>query len=157
MLIGCRSTFLFDTVTELQVSHPDSVAEMVAASRLSVLGEDGKVRSARSGTLQYGLDEVYQQRLTPLTRAYDDIRSAIPSAEACHIQVTDTFTTLAKPACFELPQAILDIVTNEPTGAVAVEYRRYIKTVLMPQFHRVTGMLNEHSAVIGDNLIYFAF
>eukprot|EP01052_Picozoa_sp_SAG31_P038251 SAG31_NODE_5075_length_2760_cov_1.322059_2_plen_125_part_00 len=72
-ILICRSYILHDTVTELQASHPDSVVEMVSASQLSLLGEDGKVRSARSGALIYGLDEVYQQGLT---RAYDDIRSA---------------------------------------------------------------------------------
>eukprot|EP01052_Picozoa_sp_SAG31_P043838 SAG31_NODE_7439_length_1689_cov_1.104403_2_plen_147_part_00 len=143
-----RLYFLRGTVLELQVSHPDSVSEMVAASRLSVISEDGKVRSARAGKLMYGLDEVYQQGLT---RAYDDDNSESPSAEAIHIQNTDTWTKLAKPICYELPQTILDIVTNEPTGPVAVEYRRYIKTVLMPLCRRVAGMLEqEHSAVIGN-------
>jgi hypothetical protein len=56
--------------------------------------------------------------------------------------------TFAQPYCDELPQAILDVVAAEPTGAIAQSYRRYIRTVWVPALQHVAELLKAHSAVI---------
>ena len=62
--------------------------------------------------------------------------------------MVNAILTFAKPYCDELPQAILDIVAAEPTGAIAHSYRRYIRTVWVPGVQHVAELLKAHSAVI---------
>ena len=73
---------------------------------------------------------------------------AAPSAAAVMIWLADALGKYAQPYCFELPQAILNIVAAEPAGAVAESYRRYMRTVLVPQVETAANLLTAHAATI---------
>jgi hypothetical protein len=143
-LTHARYCYVAHTVFEMEASHPEVVAEMLALSAaMFPVGADGKVTSARSGTL-------YWERSVPtqLTMAFGSNLLAMPSAAACSVRIVDTVLTYAKAFCDELPQAILDVVAAEPTGAIAHSYRRYIRTVWVPGVQHVAELLKAHSAVI---------
>ena len=42
----------------------------------------------------------------------------------------------------------MNIIATDPTSSIAVKYRNYVKTVLLPLCRRVTKILSTHSAVI---------
>jgi hypothetical protein len=131
-------------VFEMETSHPEAVAEMLAFSAaMFPIGADGKVTSARSGT-------VYWDRSMPtqLTRTFQNEMSTLPSATACSVRILDSILCMAQPYCDELPQAILDVIAADPTGAIAHSYRRYIRTVWVPGLQRVAELLKTNSAVI---------
>ena len=126
-------------VVELEASQPSVVEEMTAAcAHLFPIGVDGKARSARSGNILYGRDEVWQQGIT---QVFSDHRSAFSCATAAAIICADGFIIFSQPFCFEAPQAILQIVGDEPTGAIAAQYRRYIRTVVLPTCRRISDTL----------------
>ena len=58
----------------------------------------------------------------------------------------DTFATLSKPYCFEMPDAILAIIGAEPTGEIASVYRAYVRHTMMPLCRRLANTLQEYSA-----------
>lgn len=143
-LMHARFGYVVDTVFEMEASHPESVAEMLAlCAALFPVGADGKVTSARSGRV------MWEPSLpTQLARTFDDDSEAMPSAAACSVRLRDVVLTNAKPYCDELPQAILGVVAAEPTGAIAHSYRRYIRTVWVPGLQHVAELLKAYSAVI---------
>ena len=47
-----------------------------------------------------------------------------------------------------LPAAILEVVKEEPGGAIGLSYRRYIKSALLPAVQRVATLLRDHAATI---------
>jgi hypothetical protein len=107
------------------------------------IGVDGKVTSARSGKVHW--DPSVPSRLTTIS---EDEITALPSAAACSVRNADYILTRKTPYCDELPQAIIDVIAAEPTGAIAHSYRRYIHTVWVPGVQHVAELLKAHSAVI---------
>ena len=58
---------------------------------------------------------------------------------------------MSQPLTHELPwtiPGIMDIIAADLTSSIAVKYRNYIKTVLLPICRRVTGILRAHAATI---------
>ena len=47
-----------------------------------------------------------------------------------------------------LPAAIMNVVKEEPGGAVGLSYRRYVKSALLPAVRRVADLLRNHAATI---------
>ena len=101
------------------------------------------MRSARSGTVRWDPDLPAQ-----LTGNFGDYTLAAPSAAAMSIYTVDAFAMHGQPHCSQLPQAILDAVAAEPTGAIAESYRRYVRTVLVPGIQDVAELLKAHAATI---------
>ena len=83
-----------------------------------------------------------------LTHAFTNHVFAAPTPATYSIRWFDTFEALSQPFTQELPHAIIDIIAADPTSSIAVKYRSYVKTVLLPLCQRVTGILRAHSAVI---------
>eukprot|EP01052_Picozoa_sp_SAG31_P028186 SAG31_NODE_2698_length_5225_cov_11.224542_5_plen_178_part_00 len=50
--------------------------------------------------------------------------------------------------CAELPTAMLEIVNQEPNGDIALMYRRYVKTILLPEVQRVADTLRSSASTI---------
>jgi hypothetical protein len=143
-LMHSRLCYGARTVSEMEASHPEVVAEMLAFSTaMFPIGADGKATSARSGKVYWD-----PSPSTQLARTLEDEISALPSAAACSVRCVDAIQTLHQPYCDELPQAILDVIAADPTGAIAHSYRRYIRTVWVPGVQHVAELLKAHSAVI---------
>ena len=84
-----------------------------------------------------------------LTHVFANHNFALATPAAYSIRVFDAFeVTQSQPFTHELPHAIMDIIAADPTSSIAVKYRNYVKTVLLPLCRRVTGILRAHSAVI---------
>ena len=64
------------------------------------------------------------------------------------IGLVDLYTTFSQPFAAELPAAILEIIAAEPSGAVGLSYRRYVRSTLLPGIRRVAAILRSHSATI---------
>ena len=54
----------------------------------------------------------------------------------------------SKPNCKEVPTAILDHLTADPTSALADSFRRYARRSMVPAMRRVTELLETHGAVV---------
>ena len=96
---------------------------------------------------------VYQPwALSGLTHIFGSNTFAAETPAAFSISYFDRWirgiVSLSQPFTQELPHAIRDIITADPTSSIAVKYRNYVKTVLLPLCRRVTGILRAHSAVI---------
>jgi hypothetical protein len=139
-----RPSYVQDAVFEMETSHPEVVVAMLSFCGHVSIGGDGKSRSVvRSGALLWDPDLPAQ-----LTGTFGKYSFAPPSAAAMSIYSADLFATYQQPLCFELPQAILDVVATDPTGAIAESYRRYVRTVLVPGVQAVAELLKAHAAVI---------
>ena len=86
--------------------------------------------------------------MSGLTHVFATHTSAAPSPAAHSIWCFAGFELASQPFAHELPHAIMDIIAADPTSSIAVKYRNYVKTVLLPICRRVTGILRAHSAVI---------
>ena len=64
------------------------------------------------------------------------------------IALADFVTMHSKPFCNELPTAILDHLTADPTSALADSFRRYARRSMVPAMRRVTELLQTHGAVV---------
>ena len=74
---------------------------------------------------------------------------AAPSAAAFSIaNIGDVWATVGQPFCYELPQAVFDVIAADPAGELAHGYRRYIRTVLVPGVQHVAELLKANSATI---------
>jgi hypothetical protein len=143
-LLHARYCYVAHTVFEMEASHPEAVAEMLAFSTaMFPVGADGKVTSARSGRV------LWEPSLpTQLTMTFEGEMFGLPSAAAYSVCLCELMLTFGKLCCFELPQTILDVIAAEPTGAIAQSYRRYIRTMWVPGVQHVAELLKAHSAVI---------
>jgi type II secretory pathway pseudopilin PulG len=142
-LIFARSMVVQQIVSKLDVSHPDAVERMLSFITTSKRHPDGTVTSATSGKLLWTPNPPPE-----LTRAVAKPDMAAPSAAAYMIAGHDALLCLSKPFCFEMPDAILDIIAAEPTGEIAEMYRGYVRHTLMPLFRRVANTLQEYSAYV---------
>ena len=86
--------------------------------------------------------------MTGLTHVFGYITFAAETPAAYSIRWFDAFGSVSQPFTQELPHAMMNIIAADPTSSIAVKYRNYVKTVLLPLCRRVTGILRAHSAVI---------
>ena len=118
---------------------------------------DGKVTSAWSGRVHW--DPSLPAQLTR-TFGYKPTMVSPCSAAAASICFIDAMLTFQEPFWDELPQAVLEIIAAEPTGAIAHRghsYSHYICTVYVPGVYictvyvpgvqHVSDMLKAHSTV----------
>ena len=89
-----------------------------------------------------------RQASAQLTETFPNMTWGSPSAAATAIGAVDLYTTFSKPFTAELPAAILEIIAAEPSGAVGLSYRRYVRSTLLPGIRRVAAILRSHSATI---------
>ena len=82
-----------------------------------------------------------------LTEAFSNHSLGSPSAAAASIGAVDAYTTFSQPYDAELPAAAI-LVAAEPSGAVGLSYRRYVKSTLLPGIRRVAAILRSHAATI---------
>jgi hypothetical protein len=143
-LINPRSDYVAHTVFELEASHPQAVAEMLAFSTaVYPIGADGKARSARAGRLVWG-----PNLPTQLTRNFGSNFIAAPSAAAYSVRALDSGLAFQQPFSDELPQAMLDVVTAEPASTIAHSHRRCIRTLWEPGVQYITDILKANLAAI---------
>ena len=83
-----------------------------------------------------------------LTHVFANNSFAMATPAAYSIGAFDMIISVSQPLTHELPWIIMDIIAADPTSSIAVKYRNYIKTVLLPLCRRVTGILRAHSAAI---------
>ena len=79
-----------------------------------------------------------------LTHAFASHNAAGQTPAAWSISNFDCFEAISQPFTHDLPHVIMEIIAADPTSSVAVKYRKYIKTVLLPLCQRVTGVLTAH-------------
>ena len=70
--------------------------------------------------------------MTGLTHAFANHMFAVATPAAYSIRFFDAFEAFSQPFTQELPHAIIDIIAADPTSSIAVKYRSYVKTVLLP-------------------------
>ena len=70
--------------------------------------------------------------MTGLTHAFVNQTFAAETPAAYSIRWFDAFESMSQPFTQELPHAIMNIIAAEPTSSIAVKYRSYVKTVLLP-------------------------
>lgn len=56
--------------------------------------------------------------------------------------------TMSSPVCAELPRAILAIINEEPSGAIALKWRRYARVGLVPAVRQIAEILKANAAAI---------
>ena len=140
-------SFVADTVHQMEATHPQAVGEMLAfTSQMHVIGpDDGICRSALSGKIRW----VPRVQTAQLTEAFPNFSDGMPSAAGWWaISSVDCMLSYAQPYLAELPAAVLATVRAEPSGAVGLTYRRYVRTVLAPGLRRVVAILSAHGATI---------
>ena len=78
-----------------------------------------------------------------LTHAFGhcDITLAVETPAAYSICWFAHMEAALKPFTQELPHPIMNIIAADPTSSIAVKYRNYVNTVLLPLCRRVTGIL----------------
>ena len=166
-----RLSFVEDTVVELERSHPDAIAPMLLVAHtvfpvnsdgVGIGPSSGKVRltAACSSSDQHTLYKEgsdtecmaqvsYQPwAMAGLTHVFANNSFAMATPAAYSIGAFDMIISVSQPLTHELPWIIMDIIAADPTSSIAVKYRNYIKTVLLPLCRRVTGILRAHSAAI---------
>ena len=131
-------------VAELEASHTEIFAEMLAASSvLFPVGVDGLVRSARSGRVLW--DEPLASNFTCTV---GNIWAMQPSAAVCSIVTAFGNLNLRQPYGMELPAQMVQLIEAEPTGAIACRWRRAVEAALLPALSRIVDLLQEFSATI---------
>ena len=140
-----RYSYVFETVGQLESTHPQAVADMLAhAASMYTVGLDRIARRVGDGSIYWAPRQASSQ----LTEAFPHHGHGSPSAAAMAIGTVDIFSALSQPFTAELPAAILEVVAAEPSGAVGLSYRRYVQTALLPGIRRVAAILRSHAATI---------
>eukprot|EP01052_Picozoa_sp_SAG31_P034791 SAG31_NODE_4113_length_3572_cov_24.306939_3_plen_290_part_00 len=125
--------------------EPDLVEEMLSLANGAIMtfDPDGAVMTRST-------KKVYWTPNPPaeLTRAMGEHTFASATGAACLIATHDVFVAWSKPFCFEMPSAILKVISAEPTGEVAEMYRNYVRRTLMPLSRRIVDTLREHAAYV---------
>ena len=113
-----RRAYLYDALFEIESSHPEVVADMVSlAAPIVAIGEDGVARSTRSGNVHW--DPAIAKR-AQLTKAVGSDYHGAPSAASIAITNADVLYVLQHPFVDVLPRGLLEVISAEPTGPVAV-------------------------------------
>ena len=115
-IVFTRMSYVFEIVGQLESTHPQAVADMLAHASMFTIGPDGIASSARHGDIMWAPRQVSAQ----LTEAFVNQNMGSPSAAAALIGSADLHATYSKPFTAELPAAILEIVAAEPLGAVGL-------------------------------------
>eukprot|EP01052_Picozoa_sp_SAG31_P000893 SAG31_NODE_28_length_32713_cov_39.100509_3_plen_217_part_00 len=133
-------------MVELEVAAPEVVARMLGLTDRAgfAVNAQGQGVSTRSGTVHWNP----AMRPDGITRVHGNLVSACDSAAAFAIVFADMQTAYSKPFCNELPTAILDHLTAEPTSALADSFRRYARRSIIPAMRRVAELLQTHGAVV---------
>lgn len=113
------------------------------AAKTFALDAAGNIVSVRSKRVRWE-----QRPQTRLTELFKDGYFAAPTAAAMAIGTFDSIVTANAAFCAELPRLVLDVVNEDPHGATAVTYRRYLRKVLLPEVDRVANILIAHSSTI---------
>ena len=140
-----RMSFLSNTLSQMESSHPQAVADMIAFAAPSFdIRSNGTVRTMNTGK------EVWKPRLATaqLVETFGNQTLGAPSAAALAIGAADYYSHLSQPFCALLPAAVLEVVRNEPSGDVGLSYRRYVKTALLPSVQHVAKLLRIYAATI---------
>eukprot|EP01052_Picozoa_sp_SAG31_P027916 SAG31_NODE_2651_length_5296_cov_2.101770_7_plen_335_part_00 len=146
IVVHARANFVCGAVLELESTNPDIVADMVAQSTpFHAIGSDGKVRSARSGTMHW---QPREASLLGPTQNFDTYMQFGKSAAAMVINNSDVIITFLRPYVSVAPRLILDVVRDDPQSVLAQNYRRYAQMVLLPQLRRVANILARASCKI---------
>ena len=86
--------------------------------------------------------------MSGLTHVFANQTFAMATPAAYFIVCFDSYEAASQPHTHELPRDLMDLIASDPTSSLAVTYRNYVKTVLLPLCRRVTGILRAHSAAI---------
>ena len=87
-----RCSYVCDTVGQLESTHPQVVAVMLAhAASINTVGPDGIARRVRDGRVMWAPRQASAQ----LTEAFPGISHGSPSAAAAVICTLDVFTTFS--------------------------------------------------------------
>eukprot|EP01052_Picozoa_sp_SAG31_P033137 SAG31_NODE_3708_length_3968_cov_2.486948_1_plen_254_part_00 len=140
-----REQWVGGAVVELEGAAPEVVARMLGLIDRAGFGinAQGQGMSLRSGTIHWDP----ATRPDGITRVHGNFVSCCDSAAAMAIGLSDLHTTYSKPACKELPTAILDHLTADPTSPLADSFRRYARRSMIPAMRQVTELLETHGAV----------
>jgi hypothetical protein len=133
-------------VVELEQTAPQIVTDMLdKAAPMVIMSADGtQVRSKSSGSIFWDS----KTRPKGLTSVHAGVMPAFQSAAACAIALVDVITSYSQPFCQELPTAILDFMSAEPTSELAQHFRLYARHELVPGMQRVAQILETHAAVM---------
>lgn len=141
-----RVQWVGGAVVELEVTAPEVVEQVLRLTDRGgyVVNAQGQAVSLRSGGVYW--DQA--TRPDGITRTQGEFNFGYDSAAACAIALADFMTFYSKALCKELPTAILDHLTADPTSPLADSFRRYARRSMVPVMRRVTELLQNHSAVV---------
>eukprot|EP01052_Picozoa_sp_SAG31_P022369 SAG31_NODE_1776_length_7300_cov_10.281905_5_plen_285_part_00 len=146
-LAGSRLNWVGGAVVELEAAAPEVVERMLGLTDRGgfEVNAQGQTVSLRSGRV------VWDPATRPdgITRVHGTVNLASCGlAAACAIALADFITAYSKPVCNELPTAIIDHLTADPTSPLADSFRCYARRSMVPAMRRVTELLETHGAVV---------
>ncbi len=132
-------------MTELEGSDPAAAARIAAQSSFARnIDQDGKVKMP-GGLSGYMWEPSSRAQITEVFKVHTQ---PCQSATTISVVASDGFTAISQPFCDELPRLCQELIAAEPTGKLAVYWRSYVRTVLLPLARRVADILVAHSTVI---------
>lgn len=136
--------FIHDALPILETTHLEAVNQMAAFVKpMYPLQADGSVISKASGQTMF-----FATREPAQTHTSKSINQALPSANGLWVAGGYSYACLTQPLCAILPIAILDIVSQDATSDLAVRYRRFVQTTVMPFIRRVVEILCAHGVTL---------
>eukprot|EP01052_Picozoa_sp_SAG31_P034546 SAG31_NODE_4054_length_3633_cov_1.767402_3_plen_278_part_00 len=143
-ILGSRYSFVLDAVFGLENTHPEVVADLLAFSTaIFPIDDDGRTMRPDRVT------PMWKPIQPSLTRSFGALSFTAPSAKSASVALGDTYHLMSQPHTYEMPQVIHELIVAEPTSELAVHYRKYIRTVLVPMMRQVTTALQVHGPTIG--------
>ena len=73
---------------------------------------------------------------------------AIDSVVSAYVFMADIPPQAMHPFCEELPSGLLRMVSEDPAGSIASQYRAYIEHDFLPCVRRISDVILAHSSVI---------
>ena len=103
---------------------------------------DAEGRVVRKGKVYYD-----PKQPPSLTSTFNDSNQSALSAAGLAICNTDVTLTIQRAFCREMPTVMHEMMVADHMGELAINYRRYVRHMMLPTMLRIMDALLEHSAV----------
>lgn len=113
------------------------------AGALYTLEEDGSLTNTTTGAKSF-----LSTTAPAITRTVKNSLHAYYSAKAVMILMAQMIGVGATPISAILPTIILDIIGDDAASDLAIRYRRYVRTTLVPLMRRIVDILQAHGVVM---------
>eukprot|EP01052_Picozoa_sp_SAG31_P031499 SAG31_NODE_3343_length_4381_cov_12.838393_4_plen_218_part_00 len=150
LLSVCTSasySFTAEAVWLLESTDPEAVARMKKFSE-PMFGEskDGKVASKQSGFVGYDGAAKAKPALTQTVQA---MNWRAKSSSSMMVGIYHFMQLVAFPFSTVIPTDVRQKIEADPTCDLAMRYRDYVRTNLVPQISKMSDILNAHAVTLG--------